>query len=107
VIIDGPPTLLEPTVAQAIAVTLHELATNAAKYGALSQPNGKLNVRWSDVADRQLRLSWTETGGPAVQKPEREGVGSRIIEAMIGQQKGQAHFDWREQGLICDITLRV
>jgi PAS domain S-box-containing protein len=107
VIIDGPPTLLEPSVAQAVAVTLHELATNAAKYGALSQPNGKLNVRWSDVADRQLRLCWTETGGPAVQKPEREGVGSRIIEAMIGQQKGQVHFDWREEGLVCDIVLRV
>jgi PAS domain S-box-containing protein len=107
VIIDGPPTLLEPSVAQAIAVTLHELATNAAKYGALSQLNGKLNVGWSDVADRQLRLRWTETGGPAVQKPERGGVGSRIIEAMIGQQKGQAHFDWREQGLICEITLQV
>jgi PAS domain S-box-containing protein len=106
-IIDGPPTLLEPSVAQAIAVTLHELATNAAKYGALSQPSGTLNVRWSDVANRELRLCWTETGGLAVQKPEREGVGSRIIEAMIGQQKGQAHFDWREEGLVCDIALRV
>jgi PAS domain S-box-containing protein len=105
VIIDGPPTLLEPSVAQAIAVTLHELATNAAKYGALSQPNGKLNVRWSDATDGQLRLCWTETGGPAEQKPEREGVGSRIIEAMIGQQKGQVHFDWREEGLVCDIAV--
>jgi two-component sensor histidine kinase len=107
VIIDGPPTLLEPSIAQAIAVTLHELATNAAKYGALSQPNGKLNVRWSDVADGQLRLCWTETGGPTVQKPEREGVGSRIIEAMIRQQKGQVQFDWRKEGLVCDIALRV
>jgi PAS domain S-box-containing protein len=105
VILDGPPTLLEPSVAQAIAVTLHELATNAAKYGALSQPNGKLNVRWSHLADRQLRLCWTETGGPAVQKPEQEGVGSRIIEAMIGRQN--VHFDWRKEGLICDIALRV
>jgi len=107
IIIDGPPTLLEPSVAQAIAVTLHELATNAVKYGALSQPNGKLNVRWSDVTDGQLRLCWTETGGPAAQKPEREGVGSRIIEAMIGQQKGQVHFDWREDGLVCDIALPI
>jgi len=107
VIIEGPPTLLEPSMAQAIAVTLHELATNAAKYGALSQPNGKLNVRWSDVADGQLRLCWTETRGPTVQKPEREGVGSRIIEAMIRQQKGQVQFDWRKEGLVCDIALRV
>ena len=107
VIINGPPTLLEPSVAQAIAVTLHELATNAAKYGALSQPNGKLNVRWSDVTDGQLRLCWTETGGPEAQKPERKGVGSRIIEAMIGQQNGQVHFDWREDGLVCDIALPI
>ncbi len=107
VIIDGPPTLLEPGIAQAIAVTLHELATNAAKYGALSQPNGKLGVRWSDVTDRQLRLCWRETGGSALQKPGREGIGSRIIEAMIGQQKGQVHFDWREEGLVCDIALLV
>lgn len=107
VIIDGPPTLLEPSVAQAIAITLHELATNAAKYGALSQPNGKLNVRWSDVADGQLRLCWTETGGPTALKPERKGVGSRIVEAMIRQQKGQVRFDWREEGLVCDIALRV
>src|SRR6516162_6379086 len=107
VIIDGPPTLLEPSVAQAIAVTLHELATNAAKYGALSQPNGKLNVRWSDATDGQLRLCWTETGGPTVQKPEREGVGSRIIEAMIRQQKGQVQFDWRKEGLVCDIALPI
>jgi two-component sensor histidine kinase len=107
VIMDGPPTLLEPSVAQAIAVTLHELATNAAKYGVLSQPNGKLNVRSSDAADGQLRLCWTETGGPTVHKPEREGVGSRIIEAMIRQPKGQVYFDWREEGLVCDIALPV
>lgn len=106
IIIDGQPTLLEPSIAQAIAVTLHELATNAAKYGALSHPNGKLNVRWSEM-DGQLRLCWTETGGPAAQKPERKGVGSRIIEAMIAQQKGQVHVDWREDGLVCEIALPI
>ena len=107
VVIDGPPILLEPSAAQAIAVTLHELATNAAKYGALSQPNGQLDVRWTNVVERQFRLCWTETGGPEVRKPQREGVGSRIIEAMIGQQKGQVYFDWREEGLACEIALPV
>ena len=107
VVIDGPQILLEPTVAQALAVTLHELATNAANYGALSLPDGQLHLQWSDVADGQLRLRWTETGGPAVQKPTRMGVGSRIIEGMMGQLQGTAQFDWRNDGLVCDIALRV
>jgi two-component sensor histidine kinase len=86
---------------------LHELATNAAKYGALSQPNGHVLLEWSHKADGQLRLLWTERGGPAVQEPTRMGVGSRIIEAMIGQQKGDTRFDWRKDGLVCQITVRV
>jgi PAS domain S-box-containing protein len=107
VIIDGPPILLEPSVAQAIAITLHELATNAAKYGALSQSDGRLHLQWWDLVDGQLRLCWTETGGSAVEAPTRAGVGTRIIEAMIGPLKGKAHFDWREDGLVCDIALHV
>jgi PAS domain S-box-containing protein len=107
VFIDGPQTLLEPDSAQAIAVTLHELATNAAKYGALSTPNGQVRLEWSHAADGQLRLRWTEMGGPAVQEPTRTGVGSRIIDGMITQLKGSARFDWRTDGLVCEITLRV
>jgi PAS domain S-box-containing protein len=107
VLIDGPQILLEPGVAQAIAVTLHELATNAAKYGALSQPNGQVHLEWSHAADGQLRLRWTETGGPAVQEPTRRGVGGRIIDGMITQLKGKARFDWRKDGLVCEITLPV
>jgi PAS domain S-box-containing protein len=107
VLIDGPQILLESSVAQAIAVTLHELATNAAKYGALSEPNGQVCLKWSHAADGQLRLFWTERGGPAVQEPTRNGVGSRIIEGMISQLKGTVRFDWREAGLVCEITLRV
>ena len=107
VLIDGPQILLEPGVAQAIAVMLHELATNAAKYGALSQPDGQICLKWSHAADDQLRLLWTERGGPAVQEPTRNGVGSRIIEGMITQLKGKVRFDWRKDGLVCEITLRV
>ena len=105
--IDGPQILLEPGVAQAIAVMLHELATNAAKYGALSQPDGQICLKWSHAADDQLRLLWTERGGPAVQEPTRNGVGSRIIEGMITQLKGKARFDWRKDGLVCEITFPV
>jgi PAS domain S-box-containing protein len=105
--IEGPPVLLEPSVAQAIAMTLHELATNAAKYGALSVPNGEVDLKWSHEANRRLHLRWTETGGPTVQEPTRKGFGGRIIEQMIGQLKGETIFHWRAEGLVCEITLQA
>jgi two-component sensor histidine kinase len=105
--IDGPPVLLETNVAQVIAVTLHELATNAAKYGALSVTNGRVDLKWSYDADGRLRLRWTETGGPNVQEPTRKGFGGRIIERMTAQQSGKASFDWRAEGLACEVTLKV
>jgi PAS domain S-box-containing protein len=105
--IDGPQVMLEPTAAQAVAVTLHELATNAAKYGSLSAENGHVDLTWSHGTDGRLSLRWTETGGPTVQKPTRKGFGGRIIEQMIGQVKGETHFEWRAEGLICDINLRA
>ena len=105
--VDGPPILLEPNAAQIIAVTLHELATNAAKYGALSAANGQVELKWSHDSDGQLHLRWTETGGPKVQEPMRKGFGGRIIERMIAQQSGKTRFDWRAEGLVCEITLQV
>jgi two-component sensor histidine kinase len=103
----GPPVLLEPDAAQAIAVTLHELATNAAKYGAMSVAKGRIDLKWSHEADGWLHLLWTETGGPKVQEPTRKGFGRRIIEKMIPQLKGKTRFDWRAAGLICEITLQL
>ncbi len=105
--IDGPPILLEPNAAQAIAVTVHELSTNSAKYGSLSKPNGQIELKWAHEADGQLILRWMEMGGPAVQIPSRRGFGSRVIERMIGQLKGNARFDWRPEGLVCEISFRV
>jgi PAS domain S-box-containing protein len=104
--IDGPQVLLEPNTAQALAVTLHELATNAVKYGALSVPNGKIDLGWSHESGR-LKLRWTETDGPTVKPPTRKGFGTRVMERMIGQLKGETRFDWRPEGLVCEITLRV
>ena len=69
VLIDGPPVLLEPDVAQAIAMTLHELATNAAKYGALAVPDGHVELKWSHDANGRLQLRWTESNGPKVREP--------------------------------------
>ena len=106
--IEGPQILLEPTAAQAIAVTLHELATNAAKYGSLSVAGGKVNLKWSQEADGQLRLRWTESGGPPVREaPTRKGFGGRIIQQVITQLKGTTDFDWRPEGLVCEIVLQA
>jgi PAS domain S-box-containing protein len=104
--IDGPPVFLEPDVAQAIAISLHELATNAAKHGALAVPDGQVELKWSHDADRRLHLRWTESSGPKVQEPTHKGFGGRIIEQMIAQRSGKMHFDWRADGLVCEITLK-
>ncbi len=103
--IEGPQVFLEPDAAQAIALILHELATNAAKYGALSVANGRVDLKWSHGPNGELNLRWTEAGGPAVREPMREGFGGRIIKLLIGQQNGKTHFDWDAKGLICEITL--
>jgi len=100
---DGPNVLLEPQMAQTIAVTLHELATNAAKYGALSAAKGRVQLRWSHASPLVLR--WTEIGGPLVKPPTRQGFGTRAMGALISQFKGEIHFDWRAEGLACEIVL--
>jgi two-component sensor histidine kinase len=105
--IEGPPTLIEPNIAQAIAIVLHELATNAAKYGSLSQAGGRIELAWNETASCEIALRWTESGGPPVEPPTRRGFGSRVIERMIVQTGGAVHFDWRREGLVCNITLRV
>ena len=86
---------------------MHELATNAAKYGALSTAKGKVDLKWSHEADGRLILRWTEKGGQAVQTPTHEGFGSRVIGQMIGQLKGQARFDWGPKGLVCEIAFHI
>jgi two-component sensor histidine kinase len=85
---------------------LHELATNAAKFGALSKPEGRVQIEWSRSSDRLLILSWTETDGPLVKPPSRHGFGTRVMEDMIrGQLKGEMCFDWRAEGLACEIAI--
>jgi PAS domain S-box-containing protein len=105
--IEGPPTLLEPTIAQTIAMSLHELATNAAKYGSLSVTHGRIELTWEQNADRRLIIQWKETGGPVVQTPTRTGFGSLVIGRVIGQLGGSAQFDWRPEGLVCAMTIPV
>ena len=103
--IDGPPVMLEPNTAQTIAISLHELATNAAKYGSLSAVEGHVEIAWSSAADGRLSLRWIELGGPTVTPPTHRGFGTRVMENIIGQLKGEVRFDWRDQGLTCEIAL--
>ena len=103
--IDGPAVMLEPSTAQAAAISLHELATNAAKYGSLSAADGRVEISWSVTANGRLSLRWIESGGPTVTPPTHRGFGTRIMENMIGQLKGEVRFDWRDQGLTCEIAL--
>jgi two-component sensor histidine kinase len=104
--IDGPTVVLKPDMAQAIAIALHELATNAAKYGALSVSEGRVRVEWSSTANGQLVLCWIETGGPPVDPPTRQGFGTGVMQTIIRDRvKGEVRFDWHAHGLACEIIL--
>ena len=105
--IDGPTVVLKPDLAQAIAVAVHELATNAAKYGALSVPEGQVRVEWSRAADGRVVLRWTEAGGPPVNPPTRKGFGTHVMEAMIRgpHVNGDVRLGWHAAGLACEIAV--
>lgn len=102
--IDGPSLSLNPTAAQTMAVVLHELATNAAKYGCLSAAKGHLELTWQRRTDGQLMVRWAEKDGPVVRTPAQRGFGTRVIEQMVAQLGGQAQYEWRPEGLVCEIT---
>jgi len=104
----GPPVLLAATAAQPLSLALHELATNAARYGALSAPGGLITLTWE--IDRQagaLRLAWAEAGGPPIAAPpSHRGFGTRVVDATIREQLGgTVARSWNTTGLTCDITL--
>ena len=101
----GPNVLLPPATAQTIALALHELATNAAKYGALSVDPGYVELTWQTEPGK-LELVWTELGGPQIGPPDRRGYGSRAIVAGIERQLGGlVNFDWQASGLRCTLCV--
>jgi len=101
----GPNVLLPPATAQTIALALHELATNAAKYGALSVDPGYVELTWQTEPGK-LELVWTESGGPQIGPPDRRGYGSRAIVAGIERQLGGlVNFDWQASGLRCTLCV--
>jgi PAS domain S-box-containing protein len=104
--INGDHVLLEPALAQTVAVVFHELATNAAKYGALSGPEGRVRIDWSRADDGRLHVRWLESGGPHVAPPTRKGVGMRVMEGMVrSHPNADLRFDWRLEGLCCELAL--
>jgi two-component sensor histidine kinase/CheY-like chemotaxis protein len=103
--IAGKSLSLEPSTAQALALALHELATNAAKYGALSLPSGGVQVDW-ELKGARLELRWRESGGPPVDETAPGGFGIRVIKASVETQLGgTVEFDWRHEGLQCAIAI--
>jgi PAS domain S-box-containing protein len=105
IVATGPNVSLQPAAAQSLALALHELVTNAAKYGALSSAAGHVHLNW-EMTPGTLVLRWTETGGPAAKAPASPGFGTRIITAGIeGQLGGRAEFDWRPEGLQCVLSV--
>ena len=103
---EGPAVALSPAAAQALAMALHELATNAAKHGALSVREGRVVVAWREDTSCGLVLQWTETGGPAAGAPTRRGLGTGVIERAIRDQlDGAVRFDWRPEGLCCELVV--
>jgi len=107
--IEGPPVWLQPGGALTMALTFHELATNALKYGALSTAGGRVRLGWTYDADsRALEVTWTESDGPSVSPPTRKGFGSRLIERSLrGELKGEAVMDYRPEGLACRLRARL
>jgi PAS domain S-box-containing protein len=103
---DGPDVRLSPRMALAVAMALQELATNAVKYGALSNEDGTVRIAWTvnQQDGRRLHLTWTEENGPPVEAPKRRGFGTRLIERSLAHDlDGEARIDFAPKGVVCTV----
>lgn len=101
--LSGPPVPLRPEAAVSLAMATHELCTNAAKYGALTSPDGYVEISW-ELSEQRFELNWIEHGGPPASPPERRGFGSRMIERVLaGELHGKAHLDYGPLGFRCRV----
>jgi two-component sensor histidine kinase len=102
----GPDVVLPPASVQPLSMALHELTTNAVKYGALSNEVGVIELAWEELPDGRLRLAWTESGGPSVAHPENPGFGTKLVSAGITYElNGQVELSFAPEGVRCVITL--
>jgi two-component sensor histidine kinase len=103
---NGPEVVVGATAVTSVALALHESATNAVKYGALSEPNGAVRIKW-ETQGGNLCLAWEEIGGPSILvSPSAQGFGSVLTErSIVGQLGGTIEYDWRQNGLKLRITV--
>lgn len=104
--IAGPDCLLSPKLALTMALLAHELATNAAKYGALSNAFGKLSIAWS-LSNEQLNLEWRESNGPIVTPPTHRGFGVRLLSRAMDQFGGTVETTFEPTGLVCKLKVTL
>jgi two-component sensor histidine kinase len=105
VTVQGEAVVLSPQAALTLSLTLHELATNAAKYGALSVPGGRIDVSWRRAGEL-LIISWAESGGPPVQPPSQRGFGSKLIERSVAHElEGGSRMEFLPAGLRCELKI--
>lgn len=110
--VDGPSVHLSPRAGLSLSMAVHELTMNAVKYGALSSPDGRVDVRWSVAAgpdgDKHLHLNWVERCGPAVTPPRHRGFGSRLIEqALAIDWNAEVALTYDPAGVVCTIDARL
>jgi PAS domain S-box-containing protein len=106
IVIDGEDVMLKPEAVQNLGLALHELATNAQKYGALSSGRGSVRVHWQFCESDQLKLTWEERGGPPVSTPERSGFGRAMIESVVGKAlEGEVKLSFPAKGVRCVIMI--
>jgi CheY-like chemotaxis protein len=104
--LSGVNVMLTPKSALSLSLAIHELATNAAKFGAFSRPLGRVVVHWSMTAEEGIDLSWREMGGPPVTPPKHVGFGTTLIERALAMETGgRATLNYHESGVVCDIFL--
>lgn len=103
IVADGPAVDLDPKAAVAVGLAMHELATNAVKYGSLSCAGGRVDVSWTAEAEK-LHLIWRETGGPPVKKPAQRGFGARLLEQGLAEElRGSVTLSFPPEGLVCHV----
>ncbi len=108
--ISGPSVYLPPKAVISLSLALHELATNAAKYGALSVPEGRISISWQydPAVSPSLHLTWKEAGGPEVVAPDRTGFGSTLVERLLAAElKGEARLSYDQNGVMCVVEANI
>jgi two-component sensor histidine kinase len=102
--VSGPHLVLPAAAVQSLSMVIHELASNAVKYGSLAQPDGVLKVAWARLPGRIVRMEWREDGPEPIDAPRTVGFGSRLIAQLVRQLQGTIRYDWRPSGLVAELS---